>query len=246
MVCGVGINDMPRGWTEKNELNKRIYKTWGAMIRRCYSQKSLEKHPSYKNCIVCDRWLKLSNFVEDITKITNYDLWLNNKGLYVLDKDIKSNGKCKIYCLENCMFVTTKQNAIQSTSTRDYTFGENHPLYGKQLSEETKEKISKAMKGKQRSEEIKQKISEAMKGKYCGENHPNSIKIRQEDKQGNLIKIWNTSREVEREMGINQGHVIACCKWYACGEDLEEWYKTHKSRPYKSVGGYIWKYIREE
>jgi hypothetical protein len=43
--------------------------------------------------------------------------------------------------------------------------GENHPLYGKKLSEETKSKISNSEKGKIISEETRKKISEKNKGK---------------------------------------------------------------------------------
>ena len=46
--------------------------------------------------------------------------------------------------------------------------GENHPLYGKTLSREHKQKISEKTAGKTLSEEHKQKISEA----NSGENHP--------------------------------------------------------------------------
>lgn len=54
--------------------------------------------------------------------------------------------------------------------------GENNPGYGMQLSEETKKKISDALKGdrhpfygKHRDEETCKKISESLKGKYTGE-----------------------------------------------------------------------------
>ena len=43
--------------------------------------------------------------------------------------------------------------------------GEKHPLYGKPKSEETKRKLSEAFKGKPLSEEHKQKLSESHKGK---------------------------------------------------------------------------------
>lgn len=137
---------------------------------------------------------------------------------------------------------------------------------GNHHSEETKQKMSIAKKGKQKSEETKQKMSKARKGKYCGENNPmygkhhsektkqlmsgknnpRSIKIKQEDKKGNLIKIWNSSCEAERETGIEHRNIIACCKWYACGESLEEWHKIRKSSPNKSAGGFIWKYYTED
>ena len=117
-----GINDMYRGWISENNDNKRIYDTWWSMLRRCYETKYHETHPTYKDCYVCDRWLKLSNFVEDVPKIKNYKLWYNNteKFKYQLDKDIKSDGKNKCYCLEECQFVLIDENIRQSCKTKDY------------------------------------------------------------------------------------------------------------------------------
>ena len=74
-IHNIGINDMPRGWRLKNELNERIYRVWHGMIQRCYSEKSLKKRNTYKDCYVCKSWLKLSNLVEDIQKIDGYELW---------------------------------------------------------------------------------------------------------------------------------------------------------------------------
>ena len=43
-------------------------------------------------------------------------------------------------------------------------------------------------------------------------NDPNkSKKVYQYDKQGNLIKIWESANECKRN-GFNQGHVSACCR----------------------------------
>lgn len=121
MVHGVGINDMPYGWRKESELNYRIYDCWKHMLERCYSKKYQEKFPTYKGCYVCERWLRLSNFVEDISKIDNYELWINNPKKYIaLDKDIKNNGNNKCYCLEQCMFVTNEKNVKQSNKTMDY------------------------------------------------------------------------------------------------------------------------------
>lgn len=61
---------------------------------------------------------------------------------------------------------------------------ENHPCFGKHLSDETKEKISKAHQGKTSpnkgiamSEEQKKKISESKIGKYCKEDNPKARKV---------------------------------------------------------------------
>ena len=133
MVCGKGVNDMPRGWTKTDEWNYRVYQLWKSMIQRCYDEKYHEKYPTYIGCTVCKRWLKLGNFVEDIKLIENYELWLSGFGEkinpYQLDKDIKSNGTNKCYCLENCCFTTIEENCKQANKTRDNTYlqGENHP-----------------------------------------------------------------------------------------------------------------------
>ena len=213
IVCGKGINDMPYGWTKANDKNQKIYQTWHSMLVRCYDEKYQERKPTYKWCSVCQRWLLLSNFIEDLHKIDGYNEMKFLNGELQLDKDIKSNGNNKEYSLENCMFVSKSENTKQMLKTRDnnYLQGENNPFYGK-----------------------------------IGENNPHSVQIAQYDKKGNLITIWNGSYEIQREMGIKNQNIIACCKWYACGEDLNEWHKIRKGSPNKSAGGFIWKYLEEE
>lgn len=121
MVCGVGINDMPKGWKRKSKWNLRVYNTWHSMLNRCYNESQRDKYKAYEKCYVCDRWHRLSNFVEDLPKIENYKLWLENPNKRIaLDKDIKSNGQNKCYCLEECIFATNEQNVRQSNKTRDY------------------------------------------------------------------------------------------------------------------------------
>ena len=134
-VYGIGINDMPYGWTSKNKKeNIRIYELWSKMLQRCYSNNEnvREKYKTYNDCCVCDRWLYLSNFVKDIQYIDGYQLWLNNPNKHIsLDKDIKSNGKNKCYCLEECMFVEQKDNSKQTHNQYINYFNslkkENHP-----------------------------------------------------------------------------------------------------------------------
>ena len=52
-------------------------------------------------------------------------------------------------------------------------------------------------------------------------------KIDQYDLQGNFIKTWNSIREIERELGINNSNIWKC---------------LNNKNYCKSVGGYIWKY----
>ena len=129
-IYGVGINDMPNGWISKNKDNTKIYQTWADMFKRCYSKKYHEEYPTYKRCYVCERWHKLSNFVEDVSKIPNYNEWINNdvSRKFALDKDIKSDNKNKCYCLEECQFVLTKYNAEQSCKYQSWNYC-SKPIY---------------------------------------------------------------------------------------------------------------------
>ena len=185
LVYGHGINDMPWGWASENEWNKRVYQKWKDMLRRCYDEEhhKTKKGKNYIGCTVCDRWLILSNFVEDVPLITGYDREQFLNGKLHLDKD-KKKDENKHYIMKYCTWLPAPEN------------------------------ISLAHKGKQVSEETKQKISEnnGMKGKL-GSECPNSKKVAQYDKQTHeLIKIWDSVADVTRELGINQGNISQCCK----------------------------------
>ena len=68
--------------------------------------------------------------------------------------------------------VTSEEYEEAKISRVKLISGENHPLYGKQLSEETREKISKAHKGKKLSDFARRAISLGHIGIFSGENHP--------------------------------------------------------------------------
>lgn len=112
-----GTNDMPYGWASKN---KKLYRTWKDMLRRCYDEKYHKRKRTYESCYICERWLLLSNFIEDFPKITGYNEEKFLAGELELDKDIKSNGTNKCYCLKECMLVSKKENIRQSNKTMDY------------------------------------------------------------------------------------------------------------------------------
>ena len=56
-----------------------------------------------------------------------------------------------------------------------YNVGEANSFYGKKHNEETKKKMSKALKGKPRSKDHSKKISEALKGKPKEKSHVNKV-----------------------------------------------------------------------
>ena len=212
-----GINNMPWGWASENEWNTMVYKKWASMLRRCYNEEYHKTHPTYKDCTVCERWLTLSNFVEDVPKITGYDEEEFLNGYLELDKD-KKKDKNKHYIMKYCTWLPKPENISLANK-------------GKQRSEETKQKMSESSKGKRHTEETKRKMSEnsAMKGKF-GSEYPNSKKVAQYDKQTHeLIKVWGGIREVERELGINHSSISQCCKGKR-----------------KSAGGFVWRYVKED
>lgn len=98
-------NDMPKGWVRASELNKKIYDTWKAMLRRTTLQ-LWGKYPTYEGTTVDESWRTLSVFVEDIKYLQGYDEWINStKRSMMLDKDTLVEGN-KHYSKDTCCFIT--------------------------------------------------------------------------------------------------------------------------------------------
>lgn len=98
LVYGVGFNDA--GYVVRH---CPFYKRWVLLLMRCYSEKEQIKKPYYIGCKVCDEWLTFSNFRD----------WMETQDWQgkELDKDIIAPGN-KIYCPENCIFVTQAINSL--------------------------------------------------------------------------------------------------------------------------------------
>ena len=79
---------------------------WQSMIRRCYGPKEIQKHPTYKDCAVCDEWLVYSNFKRWFEGPEN-----GYRDGYQLDKDIFSDGS-KIYSPSTCCFIPHDINKL--------------------------------------------------------------------------------------------------------------------------------------
>lgn len=95
--------------------------------------------------------------------------------------------------------------------------GTNNPNYGKPISDIHKEKIRQANKGKKISEETKQTIG-----------RKNSISVVQLTLEGEFIKTWNSTVDVERELGFFGSGITKVCR----GTNL-----TYK--------GYKWRYKKD-
>lgn len=135
---------------------------------------------------------------------------------------------------ENLRWVTREENMnnpLTKKKMSEINSGENNPMYGKKISEETKKKISESLEGHEVSEKTRKKISESNKGKVKSENHKNKLRDSHEKKKvvqlslnGEFIKVWESTREPNKE-GFDHRHIIKCCKGKS---------KTHK--------GYKWMY----
>lgn len=98
-IHGVGfIGDGP--------FNKKdypgFYDLWRGMFERCYDEKSLEKHPTYRGCHVDSAWHNFQHFM----------LWAipRFKEGHHLDKDLKIYGN-KVYGPDTCLFIPAGLNS---------------------------------------------------------------------------------------------------------------------------------------
>ena len=129
--------------------------------------------------------------------------------------------------------------------------GINNPMYGKHHTEESKRKISEKNKGrispmlgKHHTEESKRKMSNHKRTSISGENNywynkrneamieaavkKNSIPVCQFDINMELVQIYPSIMQAERNTGVLHNHISQCCK-----------YKQ------KTAGGFIWLYESE-
>ena len=122
--------------------------------------------------------------------------------------------------VENLHWVTPKEN-MNNPLTKEKLNG-NPGKRGRPKGSLDKKPRNKKSNGNKKSNEMAQETKDKI-GKA------NSIKVVQLDKNTNeLIKIWNSAKEAEREYGFDNGNINRCCR----GK-----YKTHK--------GYKWMYYED-
>lgn len=101
--------------------------------------------------------------------------------------------------VNNLRWVTCKEN-INNPLTLIKNSGKNHYLYGKNLSEETKQNIRKAHLGKKISEETKEKLR--------GKNNPRSRSI----KNLNTNEIFDSVRNAGKKYGVHHSSILYAIK----------------------------------
>ena len=103
LFLGVGINDVP------NSTKTKEYSLWSAMLRRSYSEKLHQKHPTYIDCEVSDYFKKLSNFSSWCQNQIGF-----NQPTFELDKDLLVKGN-KEYHPDKCVFIPSAINSALKT-----------------------------------------------------------------------------------------------------------------------------------
>lgn len=123
--------------------------------------------------------------------------------------------------------------------------GENNPNYGKKLSQETKEKMSKSQKeryinekgywyGKTLSDEHKEKIRQSRIGRINSEETRRKISngrkkpVVQLTKNNEYVREFDSGLDAEIATGITRAHISQCCK-----------------NQRKTAGGFVWRFKNE-
>lgn len=107
-VCNIGYIGEAKDYTKKE------YDIWYQMIHRCYNPIN-DHYDSYGGAgvTVCNRWLCLEYFLEDLRKMENYDKLMAGEK-YQMDKDMLQPGIInKIYSPETCLLVPSYVNTAE-------------------------------------------------------------------------------------------------------------------------------------
>ena len=111
---GVGINDAPYQITvalQGVRVKCPAYRTWEAMLERCYGTRVKQKHITYHGCYVVPEWHSFMHF---------RTWWLQHyKDGFQLDKDLLIAGN-KVYSADTCILIPQWLNlfTIASDATR--------------------------------------------------------------------------------------------------------------------------------
>ena len=109
-VFGVGLlgtKYQPR----VNGVLTKEYNLWMNMLRRCYSDKSKKKNPTYIGCEVSDNFKSYEYFYEWCNK----QIGFSNQS-WQLDKDLLVKGN-KVYSESTCVFIPAEINLLLTKRT---------------------------------------------------------------------------------------------------------------------------------
>ena len=91
---------------KQSESQSYSFQLWKNMLKRCYSEVSFKKSPSYEQCLTSETF----NHYQQFKTWCNQQLGFGNTG-WELDKDILVKGN-KIYSEDTCCFVPKEINLL--------------------------------------------------------------------------------------------------------------------------------------
>ena len=181
LIYGVGVNDSPDPIAKSGIVNGKskqvwrcpIYTMWRNILERCYSDKFLQKFPSYAGTTIHEDWKYFTNFKSWVLTQNYQDR--------DIDKDLLIPGN-KHYSPQTCIFVPHEINTLILKSEKGrglYALGvsyvenrEKH--YHSCIHENQKKKhlgcFYSELEAHQSWQSAKIEITERLIVKYTGEN----------------------------------------------------------------------------
>ena len=146
-VYGVGVVGT-KYLSTINGVQTKEYDLWKSMLRRCYSDNSKKKQPTYKDCEVSDNFKYYEHFYEWCNKQIGFDNDGNGNPFH-LDKDLLVKGN-KVYSEDSCVFIPADVNLV--LTKREASRGEY--LIGVCWHKKDKVFVAKVNKNKGKSEHL--------------------------------------------------------------------------------------------
>ena len=204
-------------WSVKNKrfigkINKNGY-------HHCNVYDSYNNHYKYVHQIIVAEGLQLPKHLWPVDK---------NGKRFIVDHiiPVRNGGTDKF---ENLHLIKMEDNSRNPISVENQREAQKKRCE----SDEVRKKLSLINKGRIRTEETKKKMSEAKKGKHYspktefkeGDKPWNIKKLYQYSLKGELVKIWESTKETEK-YGFCRPCISMCC--------------NHKLKTHK---GFIWSYV---
>ena len=196
----------------KNHYNDHLQKAWDKYGENNFNFYILE-YCEIKNLD------EKENYYIDFYNVVNRKYGYNNKSggqnggsKYSEESRKKMSESQKKICEDEERISLLRENSLKTWSNEEYRksrSGENHPLYGKHHSEETRQKISNANKGKSkppRSQEHCEALSKSHKGKISSNRNNTPVRCIE------LDIIFDDAITAGKELNLKHpNHVIDVC-----------------------------------